>query len=210
LKAGDAVVLVDGTGAQAEAELASAGRTAEAVVTARIDAPREQCPLWLGVAAVRGERLAWIAEKAGELGVATLALVKSDRTQADRAGAAVLARVERLVREAAKQSGAARWPACSGPLSFAEALAAAPRGVRLFVDFAGDPFPAALPASGCALLVGPEGGWTDAERDAARSGGWVAVSLPAGTLRTETAVVASLALARAAILRERADATSRS
>lgn len=204
LRPGDGVLLVDGTGAQGEGELTSAGKKIEVLVTARADAPPDPCRIWLGVAAVRGERLAWIAEKAGELGVSTLVLVRSERTQAERAADAVRDRIERLVREAAKQSGAARWPACLGPVSFEEAIAAAPSppsAARLFVDFSGEPFPARLPAGACALLVGPEGGWTDAEREAAKSSGWTAVALPAATLRAETAVVASLALARAAMLR---------
>jgi 16S rRNA (uracil1498-N3)-methyltransferase len=206
LRPGDGVLLVDGTGAQAEADLTSAGKGLGALVTARTDAPPEPFDIWLGVAAVRGERLAWIAEKAGELGVSTLVLVRSERTQAERASDAVLERVERLVREAAKQSGAARWPVCRGPLSFAEALSDAPRpsastSARLFVDFSGRTFPARLSERSCALLVGPEGGWTDGERDAAGASGWASVALPAATLRTETAVVASLALARAAMLR---------
>jgi 16S rRNA (uracil1498-N3)-methyltransferase len=207
VRAGDAVLLLDGTGAQGEAELASVGkRDVVAVVTSRSDAEPERLAIWLGVAAVRGERLAWIAEKAGELGVASLVLVRSERSQAERAAGSVLERLERLVREAAKQSGAARWPSCRGPVSFADALAETPpKFPRLFVDFEGEPFPARLPGSveRCAILVGPEGGWTDGERSAARASGWKSVALPAATLKTETAVVASLVLARAAFLRLR-------
>ena len=204
LRPGDGVLLVDGTGVQAEAELTSAGKGLAALVTARTDAVPEPFEIWLGVAAVRGERLAWVAEKAGELGVSTLVLVRSERTQAERAADAVLERVERLVREAAKQSGAARWPACRGPLSFAEAMSDARRSqvsARLFVDFSGRDFPVRLAERSCALLVGPEGGWTDGERDAAGASGWTSVALPAATLRTETAVVSSITLARAAMLR---------
>jgi 16S rRNA (uracil1498-N3)-methyltransferase len=52
-----------------------------------------------------------------------------------------------------------------------------------------------------ALLVGPEGGWSDAEVAAARDFGWLATSLPAGKLRAETAAVAALTLTRAALAR---------
>jgi 16S rRNA (uracil1498-N3)-methyltransferase len=52
-----------------------------------------------------------------------------------------------------------------------------------------------------ALLVGPEGGWSQADLDAALSAGWIVASLSAGTLRAETAAVAALALARAALAR---------
>ena len=72
---------------------------------------------------------------------------------------------------------------------------------RFLLDPRGEPFPSRLPARPTALLVGPEGGWTDAERDAALAAGWAAASLSAGKLRTETAAVAGLALARAALAR---------
>jgi len=209
LRVGEVIVLLDGSGALGEAEVTSLGRVPEAIVTSRTEAPPDERPLWLGVAAVRGERLAWIAEKASELAVSALVLVRSERTQGERASKAALERVERLVREAAKQSGASRWPSCRGPISLDEALAdgGAAASARLFVDFSGDPFPARIDAMSCALLVGPEGGWTTAERKSAVTAGWTPVSLPAATLRTETAAVASVVLARAALARLRGTET---
>jgi 16S rRNA (uracil1498-N3)-methyltransferase len=47
--------------------------------------------------------------------------------------------------------------------------------------------------------VGPEGGWTEKEREKARGSGWSICSLPAGKLRAETAAIAGLALVRAAL-----------
>ena len=52
------------------------------------------------------------------------------------------------------------------------------------------------------VLVGREGGGTDAERDAARAAGWLGAALPAGKLRAETAAIAALVLARAALGRK--------
>jgi 16S rRNA (uracil1498-N3)-methyltransferase len=45
-----------------------------------------------------------------------------------------------------------------------------------------------------AVLLGPEGGWTDREREQAAAAGWQAVSLGPQILRAETAAVAALAL----------------
>jgi 16S rRNA (uracil1498-N3)-methyltransferase len=59
--------------------------------------------------------------------------------------------------------------------------------------------PARLAARSAAILVGPEGGWTEPERDAARRADWSVVCLPAATLRTETAAIAAVILARAAM-----------
>ena len=137
-----------------------------------------------------------------ELGAARLTLVESERTQSFRARGAVAGRLARVVREAAKQARAARWPEVAGPVALSAALRAEPRGAtRLILDPSGEPFPATLSRAPLALLVGPEGGWTEAELDAALAEGWVAVSLAAGKLRAETAAVAALALARSALAR---------
>jgi 16S rRNA (uracil1498-N3)-methyltransferase len=52
-----------------------------------------------------------------------------------------------------------------------------------------------------ALLVGPEGGWTDSEREQAQAATWTAVSLGPLVLRSETAATAALAIIAAAWLR---------
>jgi 16S rRNA (uracil1498-N3)-methyltransferase len=201
--AGDAVVLVDGSGREATGSVARIGRgfldvDVEAVRAAPPDAGSF---IHLLVAAVRSERLSWIAEKATELGAARLTLVASERTQRFRASDALGPRLARVVREAAKQAEAARWPAIAGPVALAAALRDERASTRLFLDLGGEPFPSRLPAAPTALLVGPEGGWTDGELAAALAAGWVATSLAAGKLRAETAAVAALTLARTALAR---------
>ncbi|MEP6801863.1 MAG: RsmE family RNA methyltransferase [Acidobacteriota bacterium] len=203
LAPGNAVVLIDGTGAEADAEIVSAARGQILAEVSAIRLPKEPpVEIWLGVAAVRSERLSWVAEKAGELGVARLAVVQSERAQSFRASSPVVARLDRLAREAAKQSGSARWMRCEGPVPLAEALASAPGAFRVIIDFSGEPFPSAGIFHSAALLVGPEGGWTPGEVEVARSAGWRAFRLPTPTLRTETAAIAAVVLTRAAIERE--------
>jgi 16S rRNA (uracil1498-N3)-methyltransferase len=201
--AGDIVVLLDGRGREALGRVRRVGRGAVEidVETVRPGPDDSHGSIHLLVAAVRSERLAWIAEKATELGAARLTLLTTDRTQRFRATEGLVHRLERVVREAAKQSERASWPKIDGPLVFAEALAAAPGGVRLILDSSGEPFPTSLAAGSTALLVGPEGGWTEGELEAAISSGWIAASLAAGKLRAETAAVAALTLARTALAR---------
>jgi 16S rRNA (uracil1498-N3)-methyltransferase len=158
--------------------------------------------VWLGVCAVRPDRLAWVAEKAGELGVARLAIVRSERTQAFRGGPGTVARLDRLAREAAKQSGATRWMQCEGPLDLAAALSTAPGAVRAVIDFSGEDFPRSGVPDSAALLIGPEGGWTPAELEASRAAGWRALRLPTPTLRAETAAIAAVVLAIAGMERK--------
>ena len=201
--AGDAVVLVDGSGREAAGRVARIGRGAVdvEVESVRAAVPDALAPIHLLVAAVRSERLSWIAEKATELGAARLTLVTSERTQRFRASETLGPRLLRVVREAAKQAEAARWPEIAGPVALAEVLRGEAARTRLILDLSGEPFPVALAPSPTALLVGPEGGWTEPELAAALAGGWVAASLAAGKLRAETAAVAALTLARAALAR---------
>jgi 16S rRNA (uracil1498-N3)-methyltransferase len=203
--AGDRVVLVDGSGREAAARVARVVRGALEVDVEEVRpaVPEVSAPISLLVAAVRAERLAWIAEKATELGARRLTLVVSERTQRFRASDALGERLGRVVREAAKQAEAVRWPEIAGPIPLAAALAGERASARLILDPSGEPFPPVLRPEPLALLVGPEGGWTDAELAAALDAGWIAVSLAAGKLRAETAAVAALTLARTGMSRHR-------
>jgi 16S rRNA (uracil1498-N3)-methyltransferase len=201
LAAGDAVVLVDGTGAEAFGRVAALGRERVTLSIERV-APGETeagSPIHLCVAAVRPERLSWIAEKATELGAASLQLVVSERTQAPRAGAGVVPRLRRIIEEAAEQSDRARWPSVHGPVPFASALVREKPEHRFLLDPDGEALPAVLAPRGAVLLIGPEGGWSERERGAALAAGWVAASLLHGMLRAETAAIAGLVLVRTAL-----------
>jgi 16S rRNA (uracil1498-N3)-methyltransferase len=200
LRAGDSVLLFDGSGAEALGVLATLGASgAEVVVASILPARGAEPALTLFVAGLRVERLSWLAEKATELSVERLTVVQTARTQAFRASPGALERLERVARAAAKQCEAARWPRIGGPVLFEAAVAEDPASHRLFLDAAGESFPRSLSARPVALLVGPEGGWTDDERGAARAAGWSAAALPAGKLRAETAAIAALVLSRAAL-----------
>ena len=201
--AGDAVVLVDGSGREAAGRVRRIERGFLDVDVVEVKAAGGQppAPIHLLVAAVRSERLSWIAEKATELGAARLTLVTSDRTQRFRANESLSPRLERVVREAAKQAELARWPEIVGPVALPGVLRDETARTRLVLDPSGEPFPSVLAPAATALLVGPEGGWTDTELSSALVQGWVAVSLAAGKLRAETAAVAALALARTALAR---------
>jgi 16S rRNA (uracil1498-N3)-methyltransferase len=207
VKAGDAVVLVDGKGAEAAARVMRISKDGIEVAVERLRAPEAPAPaISLLVAAVRLERLSWIAEKATELGATRLVLLTAGRTQSFRAAAAASGRLERVARAAAKQSGAAAWPEIVGPIAASQALAAEMAPTRLLLDASGAPFPAALAPNPAAIAIGPEGGWAPEELAAAKSLGWSVVRLPAGMLRAETAAIAALALLRAA--RERGESPS--
>ncbi|MDI9631873.1 MAG: RsmE family RNA methyltransferase, partial [Acidobacteriota bacterium] len=140
---------------------------------------------------------------ATELGVAAIHLVGTERDPRQLAPAG-LARLRRVAAAALMQSGGSRLPKIDGVHPFA-ALAgiAAPFPMRAFLD------PGALPWEGFGapepllLAIGPEGGWSDAERAALVAGGFRAAGLGPRLLRVETAALAAVALALAPDLASR-------
>jgi 16S rRNA (uracil1498-N3)-methyltransferase len=198
----ESVVLLDGSGREAVAEVLRVAR-GEAILRVTEIRREEKRPntVSLFVAGLRSERLAWMVEKATELDVDHIVVIESERTQPFRA-AASLPRLERVAREASKQCGRRDWPSISGPVDLGRVIEEDESKHRLFLDFDGDRFPRRLVSASSALLVGPEGGWTDSERSDASDRGWKIVSLPAGRLRAETAAIGALTLLRAAMERK--------
>jgi 16S rRNA (uracil1498-N3)-methyltransferase len=203
LAAGDPVLLMDGSGRVAAGHVLRL-TNAEVLVQASeiLDSPAATRAIALLVAGLRADRLAWLVEKATELGAARVTIVESERTQSFRANARLLPRLDRVAREAAKQCERADWPRVEGPISFHHAIDTDAAAQRFFLDLDGDPFPERAGDSDAALAVGPEGGWSDSERDEASSRGWRVVRLPAGKLRAETAAIAGLILLSAAMERK--------
>ncbi|MCS6951308.1 MAG: RsmE family RNA methyltransferase [Bryobacterales bacterium] len=160
--------------------------------------------LHLLVALIKFDRFEWMLEKATELGVESVIPIETVRSQKGLRLAAPkrLERWRRIVLESSQQARRQRPPEVEWPQSLREALAwSGP--YRYVLDEAKNlpPLLAALPppnrrlpADSVALLVGPEGGWTETEREAARKADWVAVSLGPLIMRTETAAIAALAV----------------
>jgi 16S rRNA (uracil1498-N3)-methyltransferase len=203
LSAGDPVLLLDGSGRMAVAQVVLVTRADVLVKASEIlEAAPAARSIRLFVAGLRADRLAWLVEKATELGAARVTIVESERTQSFRANESLLPRLDRVAREAAKQSERPDWPRVDGPIAFARAIEEETAAQRFLFDPEGGPFPDRVDASENALAVGPEGGWSDSEKEEASSRGWRIVRLPARKLRAETAAIAGLLLVSAAMERE--------
>ncbi len=157
----------------------------------------------LAFALIKFDRLEWILEKGTEAGVETFLPVISERSERGLERAAVKRRErwERIVIEAAQQSRRDALPLVREPVELRDA-AAEPVDVRLLLDEAAGAAPmlSALPVplkSGAhlALMLGPEGGWTDEERATLTTAGWTPVSLGPQILRAETAALAGVSVA---------------
>jgi 16S rRNA (uracil1498-N3)-methyltransferase len=157
--------------------------------------------LTLLVALIKFERLELLFEKATELGVGSIRLINAERSEKglDLAAPKRLERWKRIVLESSQQSRRARLPEFFPPVPLKEALKLT-ADYRLFLDEerTGAPLLNALsgatPSHHVALMIGPEGGWPDHERDAAREAGWTNVTLGSQILRTDTAGIAALAI----------------
>lgn len=185
--------LVDGEGRARWAEVAAIDRRhAELRLLGEAPAHDPERRVELLVATPRPERAAWLVEKATELGVAAVRFLASERAVRG-VDAKSLARLRRIAGSALEQCGGARLPVLSGPHEIAElSNLALPARVHLLQPNA----TAALPAGGdepAAVLVGPEGGWTDGELAMLAT-----VASPARlgerVLRVETAAIAAAAL----------------
>ena len=161
----------------------------------------------LYAALIKFDRFEWMIEKTTELGVESIQPVETARGERGlfEASRKRAERWQRIAREASQQSRRLRAPDIRPACQWQPALAAS-SGCRFFLDEGGaPPLLAGLPAgrapgAGAALLVGPEGGWTDAERQDATASGWVASSLGPGIVRAETAAIAGVAILLAAWL----------
>jgi 16S rRNA (uracil1498-N3)-methyltransferase len=155
----------------------------------------------LYAALIKFDRFEWMVEKATELGVDRIVPVEAARSERGllEASRKRSERWRKIACEAGQQSRRVKAPEVLPAVRFDGRLSPE-AACRLFLEeSSAPPLLAALPAKRSAedrvaLLVGPEGGWTDGERGAAAEGGWQPVSLSPLVLRSETAASAALAI----------------
>jgi 16S rRNA (uracil1498-N3)-methyltransferase len=176
----------------------------EFALVEKLESREPALDLQLLIAIVKFDRFEWCLEKATELGVTEILPLAAERTDRALLDAAAKrhARWEKILLESAQQSRRLRPPKLHNPLKPAAAFTQQ-QGVRILLSERRDvPLMRDIltdAATAAALAVGPEGGWTDAELSAARSAGFAEASLGELILRTETAVISSLAILRFAL-----------
>jgi 16S rRNA (uracil1498-N3)-methyltransferase len=196
-KPGDAVKLFDDATGEWLGVVASVGkRDLTLDVTERLR-EREPVPdLWLCAAPLKKGRIDWVAEKACELGVARLKPVTTRRAVVDRLN---LDRLRAHMIEAAEQCGRTALPALDAPVTLPALLRDWPVERALFFadEQGGTPVAEAMRArpGAAAVLIGPEGGFDDAERAAIRAlPQAVPIALGPRILRADTAAAAAVAV----------------
>lgn len=159
--------------------------------------------LALIIALVKRGRLETIVEKAAELGASAVWPVITERTNAERVRED---RLEIIATEAAEQTGRLDVPQIASPVKLDRLLAGWEPGRRLlFCDEAGDAKPVLEALSGeaagpWAILIGPEGGFSPAERAKLRALNYaVPATLGPRILRADTAAISAMTLWQAAV-----------
>jgi len=196
LGVGAQVLLFNGVDGEFAAEVVDAGKRGGVLVARRQTQPLMRPPdLWLLFAPIKKARTDFIVEKAAEMGASRIMPVQTDRTNAERI------RQDRLQAhavEAAEQCGGTFVPDVAVLSKLSTVLSAWPADRSLvFCDetTAGQARPLAASTGPAAILIGPEGGFSEAERTRLRAfPGAQTITLGPRILRADTAAVAALTL----------------
>jgi 16S rRNA (uracil1498-N3)-methyltransferase len=207
LGVGDTVSVFDGRGHEFLARVASAARGEVRVqLMSRVEPAAEPAvALTLVQAVLKGDKMDDVVRDAVMLGAAAVQPIVTKRTEVTVASLVRGARVERWRRVAlasVKQSRRAVLPEIRTPLTLEDFLQEPPAAMRLLlaepvdgrVVHALSEFRGAAIPSDAAVLVGPEGGWTNAECEAARAHGVKLVTLGHRTLRADAVPIAAISV----------------
>jgi 16S rRNA (uracil1498-N3)-methyltransferase len=196
------VEVLDGAGLRATGRLARMGKQwAVDIETARQEPHPPQ--LSLAVAAGDRERFFWMVEKSVELGVTRIVplVTAYSSTVATGIKTTHIPRLRRHALESSKQCGAAWMLRLEDPLPLDDFLRRPLAGFGWLADRSGVSPPATLDSGALSVVIGPEGGLTSGERDAALAAGYRPTVLGPYTLRFESAAIAAAALVTAARMR---------
>lgn len=199
-KAGQEIELFSGSGEVAAAEIVAINRKTVTVSVNEVETePDNEFKLTLAVACPKGDRLTYLVEKATELGVNALHPLLTSRTVVNP-GLKKIGRLENVVISACKQSGRNHLMKIHAPISWesflessadGQILVADPHGTSLLQPSTSRQIDQTLSIS---VAVGPEGGFTNAELQLAKTQGAQFFGLSKHILRVETASIAAASL----------------
>ena len=190
---GAELLVFDGESGEWQAQIADTAKKRMSLIVERQTRKAEIVPdVWLAFAPVKRAQTDWLVEKATEIGAARLLPVITQRTNAERVK---LERLQAIAIEAAEQCGRTRLPELSEPQPLKSLLRRDPNRRIYFADEnGGEPAVDSFAPGPALILIGPEGGFTDQERELIRAApNSTAISLGPRILRAETAALAGLA-----------------
>ena len=196
LKIGERIVLGDGYGEEAIAEITGFGKdSVELSILEKYKnqtEPKTKVVLYCSV--LKKENFEWVVQKATETGATEIIPVISERTIKLNLN---LERLQKIAREATEQSGRGVMPKIGETLNFKEAIEKAKKEnpVNVFFDSSGKTLNEIKLGKKIGLFIGPEGGWSENEKKLAEENGLEILSLSLLTLRAETAAIIATYLA---------------
>lgn len=187
LRDGDELVLLEGDGIEVRCRLEGGGLEVVSRAPATGE-PRHR--LTVAQALLRGDHLEPVIRHGTEVGISRFELIHAERSVARDLSATRLSRLRSIAREAAEQSERGIVPEVVGPLSLATVIG--PSSVLLFERDTNQRLSAlAAPER---LVIGPEGGFSPIEVEAARQAGATIATLGPRILRSESVAVAAAAV----------------
>lgn len=201
MTAGQQIILFNGQGGEYSAELVQAKKgKASAMVTGFTQIDRESpLQIHLAIGISRGERMDWIVQKATELGVNQITPLFSERCEVKLSGERLHKRLghwQQVAISACEQSQRNKVPTINPAVSLTDWLSLCDSKLKLVLHHRTDQRLSTM-ANGegsIGLLVGPEGGLSQAEIDQALGSNFLALALGPRVLRTETAPLAAISI----------------
>jgi 16S rRNA (uracil1498-N3)-methyltransferase len=206
LRAGDRVIVLDNEGWEYEVVLVAINKSQLTfeLIDKRRAKGEPQTRIILYQSMLAREKFEWLLQKCTEVGVCRFTPVITQRSlvrKSDTVGPAKLERWQRIITEAAEQSHRGLIPEIDRPIGFTECLSRLSEfDLVLIASLDEDSKPLGKCLEECgkpkniALLIGPEGGFTDDEIRLAYENGAAAINLGPRVLRTETAAMVASAL----------------
>ncbi len=205
IRVGEVVTVFDGQGQVFQATVAEASKRG---VRLALDAPllalgESPLDLTLGVALLKADKFEWVIQKAVELGVTRIVPLVTRHVEPGliRGASEKLERWTRISREATKQCGRGYLTPILPPQPVTDVLSSG--GVKFFfTERWGNSWAKTISQfpthpTKVAALVGPEGGWSEAERQLAEAHGAYGITLGPRILRAETAAILAVGLLQA-------------
>ena len=201
---GDAIELLDGKGNIAQAECLEINNKSLSVRVSKLEkAHRSKPRVRMLVAMTKGGKFENLIQPLTELGVDQISPLLTDRSEVAHGksnSTQKLNKWRKLAIEGCKQSGNAWLPTIDEPLPLKAYLSEGNKHIFMATLSNAAPLDTNKIGDTIDILIGPEGGWSESEENLASCSGVDFFSLGSTTLRTETAAIAALAVAKTSIL----------
>lgn len=186
-KKGDRIIFFDGSGSDFVCQIDEIRK--DAGLFSVIETMK--CPFILSkeinlfVSIIKKDKFEWIVEKATEIGINKIIPILTERSEKKDLN---IERINKIAIEASEQSGRGSIPTIENIISFREALEYKP---DIILDLFGNEFDSKKYSAKqkINILIGPEGGWSDTERQVFKNNGLHTTCLGKQTLKTETASI---------------------